>query len=684
MTSQPPTGPTHEEILARVGSLVGGKYRIRTLVGAGGMGAVYEAVNVMTEAPVAVKLLLHRHARSGEAEKRFLQEAKVAANLHHPNIVQIFDLGQDEDGSWFIVQELLGGTDLEDQLDRSGGTVSLREACELLVPVMAALGSAHEAGVVHRDLKPSNIFVDRRRKEPVPKLIDFGVSKIVEGAAPKRAITQQGATVGTPDFMAPEQALGAEALGPTVDVWAVGCLFFRCLAGRGPFPGPGLAVLAQMQQSEPDRLDEVTGVPGDFADVIAGALKRDVSQRFPTMGHFLGALFRSPTLLAAPWGRRLAQRYYDEAHQPPPKSELRLGLRAKRAQIGLGVAAVLLSAAAVGIALWTGAGEPEATSPSRETVAPVVDVPAAGSCIPLRDALVDLREPDDDFRGVPQLPTTGSATGQAIAGLGAAKRLCGGVTDEDLSASGSALARFERPRGYGPRGSGADDLATAWALLGLRELDDEERIARARRDLSRGAARDGSYGDGSVYATAVALLALGVTEAVEAEPTGHAATATFLADALEAPAPDGAAEGGSQIDRAGLAGLVYVALRRSGELEKLPAARRAAVERMVAAGLLADCVLTDRGCDRDPADSGRAPVPRGVDNAGGVALVSWLAWDLAALSGLMESSTLLEETRGGLEAMSAAGERAEAEDLERVANSGASVLAEHLLALGLR
>ncbi|MAQ14891.1 MAG: hypothetical protein CMN30_08860 [Sandaracinus sp.] len=679
MPSNPTSGPTPEEILARVGSTVGGKYRIRTLVGAGGMGAVFEAVNVMTEAPVAVKLLLTQHAQGGEAEKRFLQEAKVAANLHHPNIVQVFDLGQDEDGSWFIVQELLGGSDLENRLDAAGGTLDLRETCELLVPVMTALGKAHEAGVVHRDLKPSNIFVDRRLEDPVPKLIDFGVSKVVEGPASGRAITQQGGTVGTPDFMAPEQALGAETLGPTVDVWAVGCLFFRCLAGRGPFPGPGLAVLAQMQQSEPDRLDAVADVPEDIAAVIAGALRRDPAERYATMAHFLGALFRSPTVLAAPWGRKLARRYYDEAHDPPPKSDLRIGLRAKRAQIGLGVAAVLLSAAAVGIALWRSepAEDDTRSAPETEEPVPTEGSVAAAACAPWRDALMDLREDDDDFRGVPQLPTSGMATGQAIAGLGAAKRLCGGVSGADLEAIGAALARFERGRGYGRRGGGHDDLATAWALFGLRELGDERRINRARRDLERGEGRDGSYGDGSPYVSAIALLALGVTEPPDGD-ADRSATATFLADALLASDPTEDTDGGVEADAAGQAALIHVALRVSGALEGLEPERRAAVDAAVTEALLADCSPTDGACDRDPAETGRSRVPASGDNAGGIAIVSWVPWTLAALDGLPASA------QARLEPVTLAAERAQIDDVERVVHSGTSVLAEHLVALGLR
>ena len=679
MSVYPPVGPTQEEILARVGSLVGGKYRIRTLVGAGAMGAVYEAVNEMTEAPVAVKLLLQRNTTTEEAERRFLQEAKVAANLHHPNIVQVFDLGRDEDGSWFIVQELLDGDDLEGLLAQRGGRLDLRQTVELLVPVMVALASAHEAGVVHRDLKPSNIFVDRRGKGPVPKLIDFGVSKVVQGteAAP---ITQRGATVGTPDFMAPEQALGSDDLGPPVDVWALGCLFYWCLAGHGPFPGPGLAVLSQMQQMDPERLDEAAGVPVDIADVVAGALQRDPSKRYPSIGHFLGALFNAPTLLETGWGRRLIRAHREEAHEPPPARALRFGLRAHRTQIGLGVAAVILSAAAVGIAIWQGGGEEE---PPVEEPVPAPGSVEEAACAPWRDALLALREDDGSFRGVPQLPKSGGATGQALAGLGSAKRICGGVSGEDLEVVGDALVRFERRRGYGTRGAGADDLATAWALLGLHALGDEDRVARARRDLSRAEGADGSYGEGSAYVTAIALLALSTTDPPDEEPADRSATETFLVDGVvHEPGGDGESELDAQAPGA-LPALAYVVLRKSGALERLPTERRALLESATARSVLWACSIGSEGCERDPADASETTVPPSGDNASGIVRLAWLPWGLAAIEGVLASEHLDDATLARLRATKEALERAQVDDVQRVTHSGTSVLAEHLIALAL-
>ena len=668
-------GPTPDEIVERLGSLVGDKYRIRTLVGAGGMGAVYQAVNEMTEALVAVKLLLQHQSTSPEAEKRFLQEAKVAAKLNHPHIVQIFDLGQDDDGSWFIVQELLDGEDLEARLARAGGQLDLRRTLQALVPIAAALGAAHKAGVVHRDLKPSNVFLDRRQKHTVPKLIDFGVSKIVDDT-PHRRITQQGGTVGTPDFMAPEQALGAEDLGPAVDVWAMGCLMYWCLAGRGPFPGPGMAVLAQMQRDEPDRLSQIAGVPEDVSDAIHGALRRDPADRYPDLAHLIGAILRAPSVHRTAWGQQLIRRFGSDAHDPPKLSRLRLP--EKRTQIALGVLAVLLSASALLLAIRDEDAEKPMTTEAEASPASL-----AAACERWRDAIFEAQEPQGGFRGIPQLPQTGWATAEALVALRAAQQLCGGVEAASLEVGMSALARFEKRRGYGSTRSGEDPIATAWALWALHKAGDEEGVRRARRDLEGTQTADGSFGAGSHYATAVAVLAMTAAPEADSQQEGTDGDAsetslgravTFLEQAILEPGLP------SIHDVPGLVEMAYLAVHQAPHA----LGDRTALAVVVSDAVAKHCRLERERCTRASVENESAPIPASEDASSGAYELPWLPWTHAVIPALMSPDAQLPRAqRRKLQTLLDATERALRDDVPRTAHAGTLVAADHLIALRL-
>ena len=274
------------------GATLGSKYILQRELGRGGVGAVFAAENTWTGRCVAIKVLQPEYASVTTVVSRFWREARVASKLRHPNIVDVLDMGLDErSGAPFIVEELLDGEGYDVALDRApGGRVTPSEALAVLLPVMDALALCHEAGVVHRDVKPSNIFLARDAQGAVtPKLIDFGVSRTLQGG---RDSSAAGLLFGTPHYMSPEQARGEADLDARADVWAMGVTLFEAITGRCPFEeGEPLVVLVQVQHSTPPRIREVwPGVPEDLAAVIDRALAPARDDRYPSMRAFIDAL----------------------------------------------------------------------------------------------------------------------------------------------------------------------------------------------------------------------------------------------------------------------------------------------------------------------------------------------------------------------------------------------------------
>ncbi len=277
---------------SRVGQIIGGKYRVLRLVGAGGMGAVYEAENAWIKRRVAIKVLRPELLRSNEAVQRFTQEAQAATSIEHPNIVYVLDMGQEpSDGSLYIVQEYLTGIDLRRRLEHDK-RLSVQEVLSTLVPIMSALMAAHDRGIVHRDIKPENIFLSRGTGgEIVPKLIDFGVSKIMD-AAGALAKTQTGTALGTPYYMSPEQGRGDSTIDARTDVWSVGAVLFELLAGAPPFDAANYNLLVlKILTERPPRIETMApGIPADLAAIVHGALEPDRDRRFASMRDFRDAL----------------------------------------------------------------------------------------------------------------------------------------------------------------------------------------------------------------------------------------------------------------------------------------------------------------------------------------------------------------------------------------------------------
>src|SRR5579859_3708177 len=163
----------------REGELLAGKYKLERRLGSGGMGEVYQATNTLIGRAVAIKLLRAEHAKNEEIAKRFIREARAANLVRHENVVDVLDIGHDEHGVPFIVQEFLHGGDLGKHLADLGGRLPVDGVLEILLPVIEAVGFAHQQGVVHRDLKPENVFLAKAGAKVIPKLLDFGISHVV-------------------------------------------------------------------------------------------------------------------------------------------------------------------------------------------------------------------------------------------------------------------------------------------------------------------------------------------------------------------------------------------------------------------------------------------------------------------------------------------------------------------------
>jgi serine/threonine protein kinase len=255
---------------------IGGRYRLEGRLGYGGMSTVHLALDQRLERQVAVKLLAEHLAEDPTFISRFQREAQAAARLVHPNIVQVFDSGQDESsGQYYIVMEYIEGQSCAEIL-RDDGWLEVDEAIAIIDQACEGLHYAHRHGVVHRDVKPGNLL---RAREGEVKLADFGIAKATE----QSSITQVGSVLGTAAYLAPEQARGEEA-GPRADLYALGVVTYQLISGRLPYEASSLTELALKQQHEaPPMLDTVVAAVGpELAEAVAISLALDPRERYQT------------------------------------------------------------------------------------------------------------------------------------------------------------------------------------------------------------------------------------------------------------------------------------------------------------------------------------------------------------------------------------------------------------------
>jgi serine/threonine protein kinase len=320
---EPPVDPL-------IGTTIGGRYEVRGILGEGGMGTVYEVRHKMLGRSFAMKVLRRDVAHDPGLTERFIHEAKATASIKHPHIVSITDFGELEDATPYFVMELLVGQTLA-QLIRARGPVPTARAYPVLIQIAAALGAAHEAGVVHRDLKPENVFLTRRPGTDLldgaddVKVVDFGAAKVL-GAS---RVTKAGIVFGTPHYMSPEQASG-QPVDHRADIYALGVIMYEMLTSRVPFEAETyMGVLTQHMFVQPrpirDLRPEFVEAPGGLEDIALRALAKKPEDRYQTMNGVRVDLQRAESGepfqdVRPPSSRAPASAFTSLAREIPPES----------------------------------------------------------------------------------------------------------------------------------------------------------------------------------------------------------------------------------------------------------------------------------------------------------------------------------------------------------------------------
>ncbi|HMI89333.1 MAG TPA: serine/threonine-protein kinase [Polyangiaceae bacterium] len=375
----------------RRGEIISGKYRIEGVLGSGAMGIVYAAHHLQLDERVALKVLRRELAAYPDAVKRFTREARAAAKIKNEHVTRVFDIGELDDGTPFIVMESLEGEDLARRL-ATRGALQLEEAVAFVLQACEALAEAHALGIVHRDLKPSNLFCYRRPDGSLCiKVLDFGISKVAALAtSTSNAGRASGTTggIGSPFYMSPEQMQAAHDVDHRTDIWALGVILFELLTTTVPFDGESLPeVCIKVATRPPRRLREQrSDLPAELESTILTCLEKQPENRFENLAEFAGSLFphagkgarasierivkvsrKARTLAANAASESLPAPYLSDAGTirplgatvPPARSESKGHLP----WVGLGGAAVV----ALGVILfWTrpvGKGEPNQTEP---------------------------------------------------------------------------------------------------------------------------------------------------------------------------------------------------------------------------------------------------------------------------------------------------------------------------------
>ncbi len=309
--------PRPTSLPMQAGLLIADRFLIRSQLGRGGMGSVWLAHHTQLDVPCAVKFIEGPNSRDPELRRRFTQEAKAAALLRSPHVVQIFDAGTWE-GTPYLAMELLEGEELSKRLERAGRLDAA--TCVAFAEQMArALGKAHAAGIVHRDLKPDNIFLVRDEGREFVKILDFGIAKRTSASlesASKQAATKDGAFLGTPYYMSPEQTRDSRGVDYRADLWSLAVIVFECATGRRPFQSEVLTDLLLKISFDPLPVpsEVAPGLPPAFDAWWARAAVRDPAKRFASAREMADALAAAlgvsadPVVASAPGA----------ASRPPP------------------------------------------------------------------------------------------------------------------------------------------------------------------------------------------------------------------------------------------------------------------------------------------------------------------------------------------------------------------------------
>lgn len=410
----------------RIGTVVRKKYRLDALIGVGGMAAVYKATH-RNRAEFAIKMLFPELSRDSDVNARFLREGYAANSVKHPGVVRVVDDDLADDGSVFIVMELLDGVGVEDLCERLGGTMPAHYAIAIALQVLDVLAAAHAAGIVHRDIKPANLFVTR---EGVVKVLDFGIARVRDAAMSGPAATRSGMAFGTPAFMAPEQAMAkASLVDGQSDVWALGATLFTMISGELVHAKENAAQIMISAATQPARsLAAVApNLPLAITSPVDHALAFDKEMRWTTAAEMRDALragFRvafgedAPSNIAlaalvrsvAPPGARAiddseaatmpAQRPARGVTTAVPIASDVHGTRSRWRTIALSAVGglVVLAAAVVGVGRWS-ATRDEAAYRAAPIVPPIPSAPPSVAPLPTLSASAADVEPEPP-RGV--------------------------------------------------------------------------------------------------------------------------------------------------------------------------------------------------------------------------------------------------------------------------------------------
>ncbi|HEX5060474.1 MAG TPA: protein kinase [Kofleriaceae bacterium] len=312
-----------------VGREIAGRYRIVKKLGEGGMGAVYRGEQLSLKRAVAVKVLKPELGANQMILRRFNAEAEAVAKLSHPNTVNIYDFGQDSDGSLFIAMEFIEGRSLREAIQKEG-PFSPTRSIAIALQVAASLSDAHAHSIVHRDLKPDNVMLqDRGRNKDVVRVLDFGIAKLRDdNRATQQAMTQAGDMLGTPQYMAPEQIRG-EAIDGRTDIYALGCMIYEMVTARLPYEAPTIMAMLSKHLLEtpvpPSQRRPDLAIPASIDQLVLGAMAKDPNARAATMEQFaehlqslLATLPADPNRSAGMSVQQGAATPFAPPTQPPP------------------------------------------------------------------------------------------------------------------------------------------------------------------------------------------------------------------------------------------------------------------------------------------------------------------------------------------------------------------------------
>jgi serine/threonine-protein kinase len=288
--SPPVDGHEPDTIQLAEGTIIADKYRVLSKLGEGAMGAVFLVEHQMMRKKYALKLLLPFASAHPEIVARFQREAIAAGNLDHPNIVKATDFGRLEDGSFYMVLDYVAGESLRKLLSRDGYIVPGR-ALSIARQILQALSAAHAKGIVHRDMKPENIMVndDVKTSEITVKVLDFGIAKVERSDPQAAQLTRVGTVVGTPAYMAPEQAKGLTVDG-RADLYALGVILYEMVSGKLPFDGEGIILLSKHVSDPVPPMQSLFTLPAKLREFVSTLLEKNPDDRYQTASSAIAAL----------------------------------------------------------------------------------------------------------------------------------------------------------------------------------------------------------------------------------------------------------------------------------------------------------------------------------------------------------------------------------------------------------